>query len=341
MKNIYVKTTDTCNLHCDHCFTSGRHGGKVVWDVENTRRWVEDFISQYPEDEEHHLELHGGEPFLVPLDKLESFTQHFEGRENISIGATSNLVFKLTDRHIAFIKNVLGSRIGTSWDGDIRFETETQKHLWMKNIKRLKEEGVVIKLFVSVTSTLVNRDVGDFLSILSEIEPDEVSLERLTRNGNANDNLHIFPDNEVQDGWYLKLYQEYNKRQWPFEISTLETIKEKIDQNIVKVDTNCRTCEQNLVTINADGSLGGCPNAAPEHSHATISESAKDFLASEGRVSEITKELDFHPLCLSCDVFDLCGGDCHRLAWQGDRCGGLKKLLRYVKYGNQISVVQL
>lgn len=331
-KVIYVKTTDTCNLNCQHCFTSGRNGGKAKWDWEKTQNWVQDFLLQHP-DEHVHLELHGGEPFLVSLDTLESFVAPFRDDERVSIGATTNLVYKLTERHVAFIKDVMESRIGTSWDGGIRFENENQKQLWLKNVKRLRDEGVTIKLFVSVTSELVATPIDDFLSLMGEVAPHEIALERLTSNGNATQHDAIFPDNEQQDNWYLNLFKRYKSGTYNFEINTLDIIETRLQANLVKADTNCRNCEQNLVTINADGGLSGCPNAAMTNVYGNVDQSVETYLTSEGRISEIGKELDFHPNCLQCDVFDVCGGDCHRLSWQGNRCGGLKNLLRYLKYG--------
>ena len=50
-------------------------------------------------------------------------------------------------------------------------------------------------------------------------------------------------------------------------------------------------------------------------------------------MARITKEMDYHPNCLTCNLFDVCGGDCHRLVWQGDSCPGLRQLLSYFKYG--------
>ena len=343
-KVIYVKTTDTCNLNCQHCFTSGRNGSKTQWDWEQTQRWVNEFLTQHPDDQVH-LELHGGEPFLVSLDTLERFVAPYKDDKRVSLGATTNLVYRLTDRHVAFIKDVLGYRVGTSWDGGIRFENEKQKALWLRNVKQLRDEGVTIKLFVSVTSELVAQPVEDFLSLMGEIQPDEIALERLTSNGNATQHNDIFPDNERQDNWYLSLFKAYKAGNYPFEITTLDIIEERLQANLVKVDTNCRNCEQNLVTINADGGLSGCPNAAMTNVYGNVNEEVEAYLSSEGRISEIGKELDFHPNCLQCDVFDVCGGDCHRLSWQGNRCGGLKNLLRYLKYGEErndrIAVVSL
>ena len=33
---IYLKTTETCQLDCSHCFTSGSLGRKIYFDVDKT-----------------------------------------------------------------------------------------------------------------------------------------------------------------------------------------------------------------------------------------------------------------------------------------------------------------
>lgn len=339
-KAIYVKTSDTCNLHCDHCFTNGRNGGKVRWDVEATIAWIDDFIAHYPDDESITLILHGGEPLLAPIDDLEHFVAYYERRPNVGITITTNLVLKLDDRKLALLRRI--GFVGTSWDVGVRFETPTQKALWEKNVELLRKEGIPRCVFVSVNTELVNMDILDFLNEMHEVGPENIKLERLTLDGNALRNPAIFPDNEVQDNWFVEVYRHYSDPQfhWNFSIGTLDIIEEKLNTQIVKTDTNCRNCEQNLVTMNADGTLAGCPNTAASRKHATINDDVDTFLTSDGRLAEITHELDFHPNCLQCDVFHLCGGDCHQLPWQGDRCGGLKNLLRYIKYGetNQIPI---
>lgn len=330
MKTIYVKTTGTCNLNCDHCFTNGKRGDKTQFDPEVTASWVKDFMAQYPEDEQYHIEFHGGEPFLVPLNKIWAFIAHFEGKPNISMCANSNLTFKLTDDIIDTILVHFDGHIGTSWDPWIRWTNQKQVDLWKRNLGMLKRAGVTIHLKVSISRPLVASTPDWFLDQLDELEVDEVALERLTLGGNAEYNPDVFPDNVEQDDWYLALYKRYFERQPKYKITTLETIKQKLELGIVKVDTNCRNCEQNLVTINSNGWLGGCPNVATEHKHAHLSQKAEEFLASDGRIHEIATELNFKDGCLYCDVFDLCGGDCHRLPWQNGRCGGLKNTLRYL-----------
>lgn len=342
-KAIYVKTSDTCNLHCDHCFTSGRHGSKAKWDVEATIAWIDEFTQQYPDDETYTLILHGGEPFLAPIEDLERFVSEYEQRPNFNLTITTNLVFKLDERKLSLLKR-LGS-VGTSWDLDTRFETTIQKNLWEKNLQILRDHHIEYCLFVSVNTALIEANISWFLNEMHRIAPDRIRLERLTLDGNAVRNPAIFPDNEAQDNWFVEVYKRYSRHlnDWSFRIVTLDLIEQKLDAQVVKTDTNCRNCEQNLVTMNADGTLAGCPNAAGDSQHAHRDDGVEEFLASDGRTDSIVHELDFHPNCLSCDVFHLCGGDCHRLPWQGDRCGGLKHLLRYIKSdkSNHVPIVMV
>jgi radical SAM protein with 4Fe4S-binding SPASM domain len=190
-----------------------------------------------------------------------------------------------------------------------------------------------MKLFVTATDQLIRYDPVELLELWSTFGVKIIAVERLTSDGNAVDNPHLFPDNRVVDQWYYELYRAYKAHSWPFSISTFTAIDEKFETNNYKVDTNCRTCEQNLFTIDGSGNIGGCANGAKAESNGTINEDLDEFLMSEGRLDRITKELDHHPNCLTCHLFDVCGGDCHRLVWQGNSCPGLTKILSYLKYG--------
>lgn len=333
-KSIYVKTTGTCNLDCKHCFTGGKNGDRTQFDPVLTGDWIESYMDSFPLGTHYHMELHGGEPFLVPLDKLIAFTDRFYHLDNVSICSNSNLTFKITDEIVSFILKYQNGLIGTSWDHWIRWGNQKQFDLWKSNLYKLVNSGVKINLKVSVSKALIDSSPDWFLDQMDELPISEISLERLTLSGNAEANPDIFPDNELQDNWYLELHKRYIKRIPKYKIVTLDTLVEKLRTNLVKADTNCRNCEQNLLTINSDGTLGGCPNVASEHKHSTLNSAPSVFLSSDGRLNEIAGELDFNVNCITCDVFDLCGGDCHRLPWQGDRCGGLKNTLRFLSGRN-------
>lgn len=329
-KTIYVKTTGTCNLNCDHCFTSGRQGDDTRFDPEATANWIKDLRKTFEPGTHTHMELHGGEPFLVPVELLERFAKAFEGETDYSMSANSNLTFTIKPALLDFIKYRLNSSMGTSWDPWIRWETDRQYQQWLDNLDLLSREGVELGVKVSVCRQLVDKSPEWFLEQMAALPVRDISLERLTVGGNAIRNESVFPNNEAQDNWYLELLKLYQTGRYSVRIKTLDVLIEKIKYNMVKVDTNCRDCEQNLVTINSNGTLGGCPNAASEHNHGNIKQSPEIYLSSDGRVEQIVKELDFSEICTRCDVFDLCGGDCHRLSWQGSRCAGLKNTLRFL-----------
>lgn len=330
VKTVYVKTTGSCNLNCGHCFTSGRNGDPTRFDPVGTAEWINELKTTFPPDVHTHVELHGGEPFLVPLNLIKNFVGLLDRSSSLSVGANSNLTFTLKDDLISFIKEELNSFVGTSWDPWIRWDTDKQYDLWRSNLDQLTTAGIGIGLMVSVCKDLVDQTPEWFLSQMEALPVSYISLERLTMSGNAIRDTSIFPDNEKQDKWYLELLKVYQAGKFKVKIKTLDILIDKVKYNVVKTDTNCRDCEQNLVTINSNGTLGGCPNSASLHNHANIKDSAETFLSSEGRVNQIVKELDFSEVCVRCDVFDLCGGDCHRLSWQGDRCAGLKNTLRYL-----------
>jgi radical SAM protein with 4Fe4S-binding SPASM domain len=247
----------------------------------------------------------------------------------MSWGVTTNLVFKLDQAKIDFIKGPLGGHIGTSWDPDIRFANPRQYDLWRKNIQLLQAEGVTIKLFVSVTTGTIEIEPIELLEWVRELGVQSLALERLTHNGSANNNLHIFPTNLEQDAWFLKMHQQikqHNARDW-FSNEFFENIYSKFESGYTSAGTFCRDCEEKLFTLNADGTIAGCPNSAPEQAFGHINDDIPTLLYGEKRLDVIACERSRDPRCYECPVFSYCGGDCHQLAWEGDVCGAPKSTM--------------
>ena len=328
---FYLKTTETCNLNCKHCFTSGTSGAKIYWNPEKVSDWIRRFSEYSTKEDSLHLEFHGGEPFLVPVKQMKQVYNECNGLwDHMTWGATSNLVFKMDEEHIQFIKNELGNRIGTSWDPKIRFANTKQSDLWLHNVKTLLKEGVTIRLFISVTQDTVDIEPIHLLSWIKVLGVQEVSFERLTGNGNANLHPEIFPKNIDQDKWFLRMHEQseqYGAREW-FDNDFLETIYNKFETGFTKGGTFCRDCEEKLFTINADGTIAGCPNSAPEQHFGHIDQPITDLINSPIRLENIACERSRNPLCYSCEVFQYCGGDCHQLEWQEDICGAPKSLMK-------------
>ena len=338
---IYVKTTETCQLNCKHCFTNGINGAKIYFNPHKTADWVKRLHSEaFNPLDTMHFEFHGGEPFLAPVSHMRIFYEETKDLwPNASFGITSNLTFKLKDEHWDFIKGPLGNRMGTSWDPKIRFENEKQEKLWEKNVRSLIDDGVTVKLFISVTKDTVNIEPIELLKWVKDLGVQEMALERLTGNGNALLHPEIFPTNLEQDQWFLKMHEqieEHDARHW-FDNEFMETIYNKFETGFLKGGTFCRDCEEKLYTINADGTLSGCPNAAPEEQFGHINDDIKTLINSPKRIKNIACERSRDPRCYECPVFMYCGGDCHQLEWQDDICGApksLMKLLKAQKHGN-------
>lgn len=329
---FYLKTTETCNLNCRHCFTNGINGPKVYWDRKAVSNWITRFITENTsKDDSIHCEFHGGEPFLVDVIEMqEVYDECNKLHSNITWGATTNLVFKLKQEHIDFIKGPLGNRLGTSWDPKIRFDNDKQLKLWLSNVKTLIDEGVTLRLFISVTKDTIGIEPIYLLTWIKSLGVQEVSFERLTGNGSALKHPDIFPTNIEQDAWFLKMHEQselYGARDW-FDNDFLETIYAKFETGFTKGGTFCRDCEEKIFTLNADGTISGCPNSAPEFQFGHIKDSIQDLINSPIRLENMACEKSRNPLCYTCEVFQYCGGDCHQLSWQNDVCGAPKSLMK-------------
>jgi len=340
---FYLKTTETCNLNCKHCFTNGSNGAKVYWKPELIIDWIKRFSPNVKSEDTLHCEFHGGEPFLVPVQEMVKVCE--ESKQfvpNATWGITSNLTFKMYPEHFDFIHNQLNNRVGTSWDPNIRFSSPKQYDLWRKNVETLVNMGVTVKLFISVTTATIDIEPIELLEWVKDLGVQEMSLERLTHNGNANLYPEIFPSNLDQDAWFLKMHhqiKEHDARHW-FENEFMEDIYAKFENNFTRGGTFCRDCEEKLFTLNADGTIAGCPNSAPEQNFGYITDSIEDLLTNPVRLNNITCERSRNPNCYSCEVFDVCGGDCHQLAWQGDICGAPKSLMKYLKGSRKVWMIK-
>lgn len=331
-RTVYVKTTETCQLNCKHCFTGGNQEAMSFLNVEKTEDWIKRFTAFIDPNDHVHFELHGGEPFLASVDTLKRLTRAMRvwgpPEDRRSIGATTNLVYKLTDELLAFIRDDLDS-IATSWDKGIRFGNEKQETLWRDNLKKVRSVKDVV-LNVSVSRAVVEMNQEELLMFLRDTGCYKVLFDRITPNGNALGHGDLFPTNEEINQWYLRMHEaseKLNARGW-FHNAALEDVYSKFENGNSCSGTFCRDCEERLFTLNANGTIGGCPNSAPEEFFGHIEMSIEELMKSTMRIDTMVKERARNELCFTCPVFSYCGSDCHRLAWEGDMCASPRQLMK-------------
>lgn len=327
--SVYVKTTETCNLNCFHCFTSGTNGAKIYFDPVATADWV----NQLSDGKKNcHFEFHGGEPMLAPVEDLWTFFNKVNDvwEHKASFGITTNLTYKISDQMVEFFHRVMNEkRIGTSWDPTIRFANEKQRKLWEDNVKYLVSLGFKLKCFISVSKDVCEmspREIADYMMSLGIYE---ISWERITGNGNALIfGEKLYPTNAKLQEFFMKVHEENSDIRHTFDDVFMETIYAKFEKGRLYDGTFCRDCEQKLFTINANGTIAGCPNSAPTDHYGHISEPASVVINKPKRQDTIANEMFFRDArCYTCPVFAYCHSDCHQLEWQGNVCPAPKTLM--------------
>ena len=207
MKQIYIKTTESCQLRCKHCYIGDFRNKKVLFNEVDTVKWLKNYFSLTNTDEKDVLiSFHGGEPFMCPLPKLKYVTNAL----NCTFNATTNLVFPLDRNKIDFITTkfidpmIKKPYIKTSWDVNIRFLNLAQRRQWEENIKLLKENNVVVHVIVCLTNHTLNINPLKLYRYMEDLGVDILSFERLTENTTSNKEL--IPNYKDQDDWLYKAY---------------------------------------------------------------------------------------------------------------------------------------
>lgn len=328
---LYVKVQDGCQLSCKHCYASSLGLTKsTIIDPVKTVYWINQL-----KDYSIEASLHGGEPFLVPLDKLKYIVEETKKvNPNIYWSATTNLVYELTDEIIDFIKKYFIQPSGeclllTSYDyGDIRFKNEDQRKLWENNVKKLIENEITVNCISTTTESLLNINPKDHIDYMHSLGIEYINYERLCNTGRAKDNGLIIDYDKI-DNFYLESIKYIDENNIPIKIRTIEGLKQFFKWNI---RTGCRKrkCNNRTITINANGTISTCPNSANIKIFSSYDKDITDYLNNKERIIEFSKEQNLNNKCKTCQYLDICGGECCQLEWT-NRCPGLIKTIDYLK----------
>lgn len=337
---IYLKTTDTCQLDCDHCFTDGKNGKKGWFNVSKTIDFLHRLHEYHPKYDYGSICFHGGEPMLAPTEMLFDVwnnTKHLW--PNLDWSVQTNLTYPLTNKKVSVFETICDKSIGTSWDKGIRWPDINKELQWERNVKQLTDDGFTITVIVCLTSGVVEMEPIDILNKMASLGVKHINFERLTSTGTAIQHPELFPGNKKLDEWFLKLWeQSVEHRTYEYiDITFFDSILTSLVYN-THSGCRCRQCEQKVLTINADGSVGGCPNGAVSKTFGTIDDDIHSLMTSDGRICNIQAEAIRPPGCWNCPVFNMCNGDCYQLSWEGKVCAAPKSLMMKLKQEQNVEL---
>jgi radical SAM protein with 4Fe4S-binding SPASM domain len=334
---VYLKTTDTCQLNCEHCFTSGKNGVKNLFDVPQTIHFFQELKRKVPHYDHGNISFHGGEPMLCPTEKL--FDAWYGIKDlwpTVWWSTQTNLTYQLTEDKVNVFEKICNKSFGTSWDYNIRWSHQKQQELWEDNVKMLAQDGHDLTVMVSLNKALIEeKEPLEIIDYMTNLGIKHVNFERITNNGNALGNSKILPTNIDLDRWFLKMWEQ-SKENKTWEYIDNMFLDSVLSSMVHGTYSGCRSrqCEQKIFTINASGTIGGCPNDATTNFYGSIYDPIETILHSPKRMCNIQKEAIRHPVCATCEVYDICNGDCHQLSWQNDICAAPKSLMYELKKNN-------
>jgi radical SAM protein with 4Fe4S-binding SPASM domain len=334
---IYIKTTETCNLNCDHCYTSGKNGKRVFFNASKTLAFLHRLKRARPDVDSVKILFHGGEPMLAPIADLWDIYHNANIWKDTDFSITTNLAYPMTEEKAHFFETVTSNGMGSSYDL-MRFrENPKAQEMFERNSKILNRK-IPMTLMISLDRELIaTHTPKQILDYALSLDYKYILFERITGDGNASLNPHIFPKNEDQDKWLHDLFRVTIEDKYYEKIGNM--FLSELASSFVEGmhgGNRCRNCEQTLITVNADGTISGCPNTAPRDYWGHIDMDVGKMLGSEKREEVIACEIERDERCYTCDAFSVCNGDCHQLEWQGDYCAAPKMIWKEMLRENDI-----
>lgn len=336
---IYVRVVQGCNLNCTHCFTLGNKDPIMMTDMTIIDKYLSS-ISKNVNPKKATFYIHGGETFLAPLSYLSAVNATI--RDNFSntvidIIPQTNLVYKVDEEFINFIKTEYRGTIGVSWDADIRFgsvainKKNEQEALFFKNLKTLIDNGIKVHIAITAQKNLLNYDPLEIVQKFHGV--DSIDFELLTTFDDQTRSLR--PNNVKWANWLDKLvtYYEANDTTWclpQVDLFTKTVMTGKL------FDCKCNCCDKRTFTMNPNGSVGLCPDLTYVEPFSTVDEMYTDWQTFEDKsldiiMNKLVKQEE-HTMCYTCEHYDICGGNCDASLFDDtDECPLSKKVISRVR----------
>ena len=151
---IYLKTTNRCNLCCQHCYNDVMKDTCLDMSksmIADVIKYIHQRSAAIDKNDNIYVIFHGGEPLLTDVSLLNQIVDECGDLTNVQFTITTNLVYELTPAVFSFfqkMKTMNRPAISTSWDYKIRF-IDKQEDKWISNINMLQKNGIDVFPIIS------------------------------------------------------------------------------------------------------------------------------------------------------------------------------------------------
>lgn len=295
MTSAIIMLTDSCNLHCPHCYKKPED---TVCDIEKIKKFITDYNIKV-------IKIFGGEPLLSKnLNVLKELLDYCDAN-SILYYTTSNLTFELTEDLEKIIRKFLF--LGTSFNYR-RWSNDSQYNLWLDNCKKISNYKPLSCAY-TLDKDLLSKSPEEVHTLINTFPFKENIFEAYIG--------VIKPKNEEVDNWLCEFYKLNKTDEHLNEIYKI-IIGQMIGKKYTVKFSN--TCFLTSYTFHTDGHITCCPISTVDISKDTI----------KGR--EYLKELyKLDDTCLNCKWLNICNGVCPLLKHDKDYCRGYPKLYEIIK----------
>ena len=315
---IYVKPTEACNLKCLHCYNRHQDQQSVL-DLNRFRKFMASIAEHlYWAKKSVSLDvvLHGGEPTIVGSKMLKDICNIIAPKfahDRVKFAMQTNLTL-MDEGFIPFVKETLGGELGTSYSPGLRFVGQPDMELlWKNNLEKCLDAGISVYLVISLSKQYIeNTEPIELINFLVKSRVTGFHFEPITKNGQAAQNWDwIVPSAKAYDAWKAEFAKDFIETDSFIHFQESEIVrKAKTFFDGTFVGCNCRDCMLTVMTINADGTIGLCPNVSKEVVISTIDDAFSAFVDSPVRQLLIVDERKKRQGCLDCSYFQVCNGGC-------------------------------
>ena len=331
---IYIRVVQSCNLDCTHCFTNGNKDPFKLAQLDDVKNYLL-AIRENVNPQKAVFYIHGGETFLAPLEylkKVNDFIREIFFDIKFNIVPQTNLLFKVDEEFIQFVKDEYDSEMGISWDYKIRYDNSKKslsENRFLENLKLIFTNNINVAISITVQKHLLELDPIEMLDKFAGAK--SIDFELLTIFDEKTQGLKV---SNIKWAKFLKKIVDYyieNNTTW--SLPQIDLFTKSIKENKL-YRCKCDCCNNRTFTLNPNGTVGLCPDKTYYEPISTAKEMKQDwdsFLSAALPRIAYREAQKVNPLCLKCEFYDICGGNCEEsLFVEGeDECPLSKSVIKY------------